>query len=96
MYTNWMKTIQEKARTTLEQTGEAMKKYYDQRATAQSDIDIGDLVMLNAKNIMNKLLRVADSKKTNRTRLMSFFIVDGDCLRRLVGIILVWCEVGKL
>ena len=27
MYTHWMKEIQEKARTTLEQTREAMKKY---------------------------------------------------------------------
>ena len=54
MYTHWMKTIQERARTTLEQTREAMKKYYDQRATPQPDIDIGDLVMLNAKNIRTK------------------------------------------
>jgi len=29
MYTHWMKTVQEKARTTLEQTRDAMKKYYD-------------------------------------------------------------------
>ena len=54
MYTHWMKTIQEKARATLEQTREAMKKYYDQRATPQPDIDIGDLVMLNSKNIRTK------------------------------------------
>ena len=54
MYTHWMKTIQEKARTRLEQTREAIKKYYDQRATPQPDIDIGDLVMLNAKNIRTK------------------------------------------
>ena len=31
-----------------------MKKYYDQRATPQPDIEIGDLVMLNAKNIGTK------------------------------------------
>ena len=43
-----------KARNTLEQTREAMKKYYDQRATPQPDIDIGDLVMLNARNIWTK------------------------------------------
>ena len=54
MYTHWMKTIQAKARTTLEQTREAMKKYYDQRATLQLEIDIGDLVMLNAKNTRTK------------------------------------------
>ena len=54
MYTHWMKTIQEKARITLERTREAMKKYYDKRATPQPDIDIGDLVMLNTKNIRTK------------------------------------------
>ena len=32
------------------------------------------------------LLRVVDSRATNRTRLVGFFIVDGDCLRRLVRI----------
>ena len=31
-----------------------MKNYYDQRATRQADIDIGDLVILNAKNIRTK------------------------------------------
>ena len=41
------------------------------------------------------MLRVADSRITNRTRLVGFFIVDGDCLRRLVRIILVKCKVGK-
>ena len=30
MYTHWMQTVQNKARKTLEQTMEAMKKYYDQ------------------------------------------------------------------
>ena len=54
MYTHWMQTVQNKARKTLEQTREVMKKYYDQRATAQPDIDLGDLVMLNAKNIRSK------------------------------------------
>ena len=54
MYTHWMQTVQNKARKTLEQTLEAMKKYYDQRATPQPDIDIGDLVMLDAKNIRSK------------------------------------------
>ena len=53
-YTHGMQTVQNKSRKTLEQTREAMKKYYDQRATPQQDIDIGDLVMLNAKNIRTK------------------------------------------
>ena len=54
MYTHWMQTVQDRARKTLGQTREAMKKYYNQRATPQPDIDIGDLVMLNAKNIRTK------------------------------------------
>ena len=54
MYTHWMQTVQNKARKTLEQTWVARKKYYDQRARPQPDIDIGDWVMLNAKNIKNK------------------------------------------
>jgi len=49
MYTHWMKAVQENATTTLEQTRETMKKYYDRKATPQPDIEIGDLVMLNAK-----------------------------------------------
>ena len=49
-----MQTVEKKARKTLEQTREAMKKYYDQRATPQPDIKIGNLVMLNAKNIRTK------------------------------------------
>jgi len=31
-----------------------MKKYYDGKATAQPSIEVGDLVMLNAKNIHTK------------------------------------------
>ena len=54
MYTQWVKAIQEKARTILEQTREAMKKYYTKRPTPQPDIDIGDQVMLNAENISTK------------------------------------------
>jgi len=54
MYTHWMKTVQENARTTLEQTREAMKKYYDRKARPQPDIETGDLVMLNAKNIKSQ------------------------------------------
>jgi len=54
MYTHWMKTVQENARRTLEQTREAMKKYYDQKATPQPDIETGDLVMLNAEKIKSK------------------------------------------
>jgi len=54
MYTHWMKTVQENARTTLKQTRAAIKKYWDRNATPQPDIETGDLVMLNAKNIQSK------------------------------------------
>jgi len=54
MYMHWMKSVQENAGTTLEQTREAMKKYYDRKATPQPDIETGDLVMLNAKKIKRK------------------------------------------
>jgi len=54
MYSHWMKRVQENARTTLEETREAMKKYYDLKATSQPDIETGDLVMLNAKKIKSK------------------------------------------
>jgi len=54
MATHRMKTLQENARTTLEQTREAMNKYNDRRATPQPDIEIGDLVMFNVKNIKSK------------------------------------------
>jgi len=54
MYTHWMKIVQENARTTLEQTRGAIKKYYNRKATPEPDIVTGDLVMLNAKNIQSK------------------------------------------
>jgi len=54
MYTHWMKTVQENARTTLEQPREAMKKYYDRKATQEAIIETGDLVMLNPKRIKSK------------------------------------------
>jgi len=54
MYTHWMKTVQQNARTTLKQTREAMKKYYDRKAMPQPDIETGDLEMLNPKNIKSK------------------------------------------
>jgi len=37
-YTHWMQKVQENARTTLEQTREAMKKYYDRKAMPQPDM----------------------------------------------------------
>ena len=47
-------TVQEDARTTLEQTSAAMKKYYNKGVAPQPDIEIGDSVMLNSKMIKSK------------------------------------------
>jgi len=54
IYTHWMKRVQENARRTLKQTREEMNKYYDELETPEPDIEIGDLVMLRAKNIKSK------------------------------------------
>ena len=54
MYAHWMQEVHEQARKALENTREAMKKYYDRKATDQPNIEVGDLVMLNAKNIRTK------------------------------------------
>ena len=54
MYSHWMQEIHRQARRALENTREAMRKYYDRKATDQPTINIGELVMLNAKNIRTK------------------------------------------
>jgi len=54
LYAHWMQDIHQQAKQTLENTRESMKKYYDQKATTQLNIEVGDLVMLNAKNIRTK------------------------------------------
>ena len=53
-YSHWMKGVHEKARKALDQTGEAMRKYYDRKAKEQPDFQVGEQVMLNAKNIRTK------------------------------------------
>ena len=40
-----------KANEALDRTREILSKYYDRKAKKQPDIAVGDLVMLNAKNI---------------------------------------------
>ena len=54
MYAHWMQDIHRQAKQTLENTTESRKKYYDWKATEQPSIEVGDLVMLNAKNIRTK------------------------------------------
>ena len=54
MYAHWMQDIHQQAKQTLENTWESMKKYYHRKATEQPSIEVGDLVMLNVKNIGTK------------------------------------------
>ena len=54
MYGHCMKMIHQKARESLVKTREAMRRYYNQHAKQQPDPKVGDLVMLNAKNIRTK------------------------------------------
>jgi len=54
LYAHWMQVTHQHARKALEQTREEMSKYYDRKARQQPDIKVGDLVMLNAKNIRTK------------------------------------------
>jgi len=49
-----MQVTHQQARKAFEQTPEEMSKYYDRKARQQPDIRVGDLVMLNAKNICTK------------------------------------------
>jgi len=54
LYVHWMQDIHQQAKQTLENTRESRKKYYDRKARAQPNIEVGDFVMLNAKNIRTK------------------------------------------
>jgi len=54
LYAHGMQDIHQQVKHTLENTRESMKKYYDRKATEQPSIEVGDLVMLNAKNIRTK------------------------------------------
>ena len=53
-YVHWMQTTHLKAHEALDQTRESMNKYYDRKAKQQPDIAVGDLVVLNAKNMRTK------------------------------------------
>ena len=54
LYAHWMQTTHLKAHEALDRTRESMSKYYDRKVKQQPDIEVGDLVMLNAKNIRTK------------------------------------------
>jgi len=50
MSAHWMQDIHRQPKEPLQNTWELMKKYYDRKAIKQPSIEVGDLVMLNAKN----------------------------------------------
>ena len=53
-YAHWMKEVHIRASRTLEDTRTEMSKYYDKGKMEHPSYEIGDLVMLNAKNIRTK------------------------------------------
>jgi len=50
MSAHWMQDIHRQLKEPLQNTWKLMKKYYDRKARKQPSIDVGDWVMLNAKN----------------------------------------------
>jgi len=54
LYAHWMQTIHQQARQLLEKAREVMGRYYHRKANQQADFKVGDLVMLNAKDIRTK------------------------------------------
>ena len=67
-----MQDIHQQAKQTLENIRESMKKYYDLKATEQPSIDVGDLVMLNSKNLSNK----QPLKKVSQKLYASFKVLE--------------------
>jgi transposase InsO family protein len=51
VYTHWMYTVHEEARKTLEKTQERMCRYADPHRKETPKFRVGDLVMLNGRNI---------------------------------------------
>ena len=49
-----MKEVHNRASKTLEDTRSAMSKYYDKGKMEHPSYEIGDIVMLNARNIRTK------------------------------------------
>jgi len=51
LYVHWMQDIHRQAKQTLQNPRQSMKEYYHRKATEHPSIEVGGLVMLNAKNI---------------------------------------------
>jgi len=54
VYRHWMKTIQEDARKGLEMAQERMRRYADPNRNPPPAHQVGDLVMLNGRNIKTR------------------------------------------
>jgi hypothetical protein len=53
-YAHWMESIHKLCKEALEQTCESMRKHYDKRSRAAPKYQVGDLVMLNGKNLRTR------------------------------------------
>jgi len=53
-YGHWMKATHQRASIALQDTRASMSKYYDQKRQEHPNYQLGDMVMLNARNIRTK------------------------------------------
>lgn len=53
-YAHWMESIHKLCKEALEHTRESMRKHYDKRSKAAPKYQVGDLVMLNGKNLRTR------------------------------------------
>jgi hypothetical protein len=51
VYSHWIKATHDRAMQALEKTKDNMSKYYEQHHLLQPDYEVGDELILNAKNI---------------------------------------------
>ena len=62
-YAHWMESVHELCVKRLEETRERMEKYYDHSQKEAPPYSVGDLVMLNGKNIrMQQAAKKLDAK----------------------------------
>jgi hypothetical protein len=54
VYAHWMHTVHEEARKALEKTQERMRRYADPHRREAPEYQVGDLVMLNGRNIQTR------------------------------------------
>ena len=71
-YRHWLKSIHQKTAATLEETKRRMGKYYDQGKQTALEMNQGDWVLLNAKNIRTK----RPTKKLSPKHYGPFKILD--------------------